>query len=264
MAHRSAMRSPSKLAGREPCDLDALERPAAPYAAAGDPGRLRVGVLMEATTTVAMDGECRDAAEGAGRLLAELGHDVDGAHPAALAPGLDIDRVLRVFAVGAAGDVAGLEPLVDRPLGEEDFEPYTWHLVRSGREVSALHAASARRKLDMWAASIAAWWSEGFDLLVTPTMPMPAPRTGELAVRADAVEEGAHRMVGALAFTLPFNLTGQPAISVPFAMSAAGLPLGVQLVATHGREDLLLRVAAQLEDALGWGTRRPQPAVSPA
>ena len=71
-------------------------------------------------------------------------------------------------------------------------------------------------------------------------------------------------MLGALAFTLPFNLTGQPAISVPFAMSAAGLPLGVQLVATHGREDLLLRVAAQLEDALGWGTRRPQPAVSPA
>ena len=252
------------LAGPEPGDLDALERPAASYAAAGDPGRLRVGVLTEATTTVPIDGECRDAAEGAGRLLAELGHDVDDAHPAALARGLDVDRVLRVFAVGAAGDVAGLEPLVDRPLGEEDFEPYTWHLVRSGREVSALRAVSARRKLDMWAASIAAWWSEGFDLLVTPTMPIPAPRTGELAIRADAVEEGAHRMLGALAFTLPFNLTGQPAISLPFAMSAAGLPLGVQLVAAHGREDLLLRVAAQLEDSLAWGTRRPQLAVSPA
>ena len=131
--------------------------------------------------------------------------------------------------------------------------PTPGHLVRSGRDVSALRAASARRKLDMWAASIAAWWSQGFDLLVTPTMPIPAPCTGELAIRADAVEEGAHRMLGALAFTLPFNLTGQPAISVPFAMSAAGLPLGVQLVAAHGREDLLLRVAAQLEDAPGVG-----------
>jgi amidase len=252
------------LAGPEPGDLNALERPVAPYAGAGDPGRLRVGVLTEARATVAMDGECRDAAEGAGRLLAELGHDVDEAHPAALAQGLDVDRVLLVFAVGAAGDVAGLEPLVGRPLGEEDFEPYTWHLVRLGRELSALRAASARRKLDIWAASIAEWWSEGFDLLITPTMPIPAPRTGELAIRADAVAEGAHRMLGALAFTLPFNLTGQPAVSVPFAMSTAGLPLGVQLVATHGREDLLLRVAAQLEDALAWGTRRPQPAASPA
>jgi amidase len=58
-------------------------------------------------------------------------------------------------------------------------------------------------------------------------------------------------------WTLPFNLTGQPAISLPLHWNDAGLPIGVQLVATHGREDLLLRVAAALEVAMPWRDRRP-------
>ena len=58
-------------------------------------------------------------------------------------------------------------------------------------------------------------------------------------------------------WTLPFNLTGQPAISLPLHWNADGLPIGVQLVAAYGREDVLLRIAAVLEDAMPWRNRRP-------
>ena len=104
---------------------------------------------------------------------------------------------------------------------------------------------------------MAAWWASGFDLLVTPTTAQPPPRLGALASPPDAPLEGFVRAAPYGAFTAVFNLTGQPAISLPLHWTADGLPVGVQLVAAFGREDLLLRVAAQLEQARPWKDRRP-------
>ena len=101
------------------------------------------------------------------------------------------------------------------------------------------------------------WWAEGFDLLLTPTIPEPPPRLGEFDATPTDPLHGFARGGAFVAFTLPFNVTGQPAISLPLHWSSDGLPIGVQLVAAYGREDVLIRVAAQLEAARPWRDRRP-------
>ena len=101
------------------------------------------------------------------------------------------------------------------------------------------------------------WWhpadgTPGFDLLVTPVIATPPPAIGYLTGPGGGV-----RVQELLQFTAQINVTGQPAISLPLHVSADGLPVGVQLIAGFGREDLLVRVASQLEAAAPWANRRP-------
>ena len=96
------------------------------------------------------------------------------------------------------------------------------------------------------------WWHQGFDLLLTPTIAEPPTTRG---FRGEDPFVGLVRSVEVVAFTAPFNTTGQPAVSLPLHWDD-GLPIGVQLVAAYGREDLLVR-AAQLEEAQPWSDRRP-------
>ncbi|HYV55926.1 MAG TPA: amidase family protein, partial [Candidatus Nitrosopolaris sp.] len=100
-------------------------------------------------------------------------------------------------------------------------------------------------------------WEDGFDLLVTPTLPEPPPTLGQFAATPDDPQHGFLRGGAFVTFTLPFNVSGQPAVSVPLHWSPDGLPIGIQFVAPYAREDMLLRVAAQLEAAQPWSGRRP-------
>ena len=103
----------------------------------------------------------------------------------------------------------------------------------------------------------AAWHELGFDLLLTPTCGQPPPQLGELVSTREQGLLGFVRAAPYGLFTSPFNLTGQPAISLPLHWTPEGLPVGVQLVAAYGREDMLSRVAAQLESAVPWSDRHP-------
>ena len=114
--------------------------------------------------------------------------------------------------------------------------------------VSFMHGAGRRT---------AAWHEGGYDLLLTPTCGQPPPRIGDLVSPPDEPLAGYVRSAPFGMFTSPFNMTGQPGISLPLHWNDAGLPIGVQLVAPYGREDLLFQAAAQLEDALPWRDRRP-------
>jgi amidase len=160
-------------------------------------------------------------------------------------------------AVESWGQKLGVE------VGPNDVEPLTWELAKRGQEVSAPTLIASTEYAHSFGRRLAAWWDEGFDLLLTPTQAAPPPRIGELASDAD------NPMAPFIAsspyglYTLPFNLSGQPAISLPGGLTAgddrwpAGLPLGVQLVAPQGGEHLLLSVARQWEEASPWSGHVP-------
>ena len=126
-----------------------------------------------------------------------------------------------------------------------------------GRGHTAVEYVRAVECLQANARRMAEWWTAGFDLLLTPTLAEPPPTLGQFSAVPSDPMRGFVRSADFVAFTLPFNTSGQPAISLPLGWSAGGLPIGVQLVAAYGREDVLLRVAAQLEAARPWARRRP-------
>ena len=107
------------------------------------------------------------------------------------------------------------------------------------------------------ARRLSSWWDSGFDLLLSPTTGTPAYEIGFLASPPDNPLAPLYKASSVLPFTGMYNITGQPAISLPLHMSADGLPVGVQLGAAYGREDVLVRVAAQIEEAAPWTGRIP-------
>jgi amidase len=147
--------------------------------------------------------------------------------------------------------------VLGREIGPDDVEPLTWTLAEIGRARNAgryladvgIHQGLSR--------VIAMWFEAGHDLLLTPTMAeVPSP-LGSWDDSGERPMDAFDRSAPAGAFTAVFNITGQPAISLPLHWSDDGLPVGVQLVAPLGREDLLIAVAAQIERAAPWADRVP-------
>jgi amidase len=199
-----------------------------------------------------------DAVEDAGVVLRKVcGHEVESAWPDALDEAELIEHFFTIMTTGVAYDIANLAKIAGREIGPDDVEPLTWEHYQVGRAHTAAAYVAAVEALRAWTRRMARWWKPdagGFDLLLTPTMASPPATIGE--VRGDDPLVALTSAVPYAAFTLPFNITGQPAISVPLGWTD-GLPIGVQLVAAAGREDLLLRVAAQLEAVRPWAGRRP-------
>jgi hypothetical protein len=111
--------------------------------------------------------------------------------------------------------------------------------------------------MHQYSARVQRWWAEGWDVLVTPTIAEPPPLLGEYAAQPDNPLWPITRAVVEVAYAIPFNITGQPAISLPLHWSADGLPVGVQLVAAYGREDLQLRWPPS------WSRRALGPTAAP-
>jgi amidase len=140
---------------------------------------------------------------------------------------------------------------------DDDLEPDNLFYGQLGAGVSAADYLETLAGQYHWTRELLSWWhpldgSRGFDLLVTPVLAGPPPRIGELVGK-----QGVARVRALLQFTAQFNVSGQPAVSLPLHWTPDGLPVGVQLVAAYGREDLLVRIAAQLEQAQPWSDRRP-------
>jgi amidase len=242
--------------GPMPGDPYTAPPPARPYAeeVGAAPGRLRVGVLARFAD---LHPECADAARDAAGLLASLGHHVEETYPAALDEGDDTARNFTILvAAWVATTLAEWSEITGAEIGAGDVEPMTWGLAEMGRVCNAPMYLRAVEWMHGYSRRMAAWWDEGFDVLITPTLAGPPPRIGELAPPADnPLDLG--KTMKLIPFTAPFNITGQPAMSLPLGWTTTGLPIGVQFVGAYGREDLLFRLAAQVEEARPWGGKRP-------
>lgn len=212
-----------------------------------DPGRLRIGFLTEHPDgTVPMDPEPAAAVRAAAGLLEALGHDVEAGGPDALA---EEDFALHfgtVVAVHLAAEVEGIGRWRGKPVDPGELETRNRILGATGRGVGAVEYVASRDWIDGFRRRMAGWW-ESYDLLLTPSLGVAPFPLGWLP--DDDVSMARGRTNRAVAFTSPVNATGQPAISLPLHRTAAGLPVGVQLVAAVGREDLLIRIASQIEAA---------------
>lgn len=214
------------------------------------PRGLRIGLTTTAFNEAEVDAECVEAAESAGHLLESLGHAVEAAAPDALFDPSLQEAMKDALAATTAADVCVWSRRLGRPLGEDDLEASSWNLVQRAERLGAVGLVTAMECMEDASRRAAAWWADdGFDLLVTPTTAEGPTVLGELQSR--------HQPGRSSAFTRVVNATGNPAISLPLGWTDDGVPRGVQLVAAHGREDLLISVAAALEEAAPWADRRP-------
>ena len=244
------------LAGEEPGDLFVAPPPARPFAeeVGADPGSLRIawwdGPAMEA---FGIDDECAAAVRGTAALLEELGHRTERSLPRAMAEPTFEDHFLVLVTTALLTELASWSEVLGREIAIDELEPGNQVLAALGAEHSGVDYLRAVLWCETWRRELAATFAGGIDLLCVPVLAYPPARIGELS---DPVE-GLGRVLATLQYTAQANVAGVPAMSVPLHWTPSGLPVGVQFIAPYGREDRLIRLAAQLEAARPWADRVP-------
>jgi amidase len=210
------------------------------------PGKLRVAFASTRPDAV-VDPDWSVAVEATAALLSDLGHQVTEASPP-WTP-LDVDHPVIVAR-------CGLMVAIEEDLPPfEVLDPINQKFIEVGRTVSVRDALRGDLIAAQLARSIVAFFDD-YDILVTPTNATAPPLVGALRDN-DNPWNGLAKSLLACPFTADWNMTGQPAVSIPLFVDSAGLPIGIQIVGRPAAEDVLIRVSAQLEDARPWAARRP-------
>jgi amidase len=251
------------LAGYEVGDATWAPRPAEPYSASvrRDPGRLRVAMTTANPLGVDVDPECVRGMRVACDLLTALGHEVEEATPSM--PGRD---ALRLF-IGAFGPAVSLgisygELLAGRPPGADEIEPLSSAIHEQSQQLTSVGYLGAVAQLQAVARGLVAFFA-GYDILLTPALAERPLAIGDCnGVGEDPMADLA-RSGRFTPFTSLFNVTGQPALTVPIGFGEDKLPTSVQLVGRPLGEDTLLQIAAQMEAAQPWAQHRPALADQP-
>ncbi|MEN9868198.1 MAG: hypothetical protein RL748_3788 [Pseudomonadota bacterium] len=249
--------------------LSALDTPCRP---------LRIAYTDQPFLGGTLDSECRAAMQHSLKLLEQLGHHVEQAHP----PLGDPEQMCRAMLVMVSGEMAGLVRNSAKVLGRRatwrDMEPGSWAMACNGEILSAGEFAWMRAFI-LEQGRIMSQFHRNWDVLVTPVLNQPPAAVGALAPSAlemrlsqltlgrlgwswllrfsPIIDDNSRRMMAYLGWTIPFNMSGQPSASVPLYWRADNIPLGTQLTAAHGNDALLLQLSHQLEQAQPWGQRRP-------
>lgn len=253
--------------GPQPGDPYGCPAPSRPYSDEVKAGTrpLRIALLTESLTGDSLQPAVIDAARESAKKLEDLGHEVTGFElPSAGEPEMLYQTFITRWAAGMSQTADILSLIIGRPLTRDDVEPLTWALIEKGRTEGGAAYLAAVAQHQLIARLIAGIQIDGqFDLLMTPTLATVPPKLGHFDQDVPDPMEAMEKARELATFTGIFNATGQPAISLPLEMSEEGLPIGIQFVAPLWGEDVLIRLAGELERAHPWIDRRA-PGVLPA
>jgi Asp-tRNA(Asn)/Glu-tRNA(Gln) amidotransferase A subunit family amidase len=248
--------------------LDAIEggTPGEPYAAPAKagaflgevgrpPGRLKVAVSRQAASHVKVHPDCLAALDDAAKLMASLGHEVVEADPE-----IDPDRFETLFwqlvSANTAADLIEFADLFGHAPGRNEMERWTFELARMTERTGAAEFMLGFRNLWRLHRPMGAFLAR-HDVLLTPTLGSPPVPLGTLDTDMEDAVELRRRINAFIPFTPLANALGHPAMTVPLHWNAEGLPVGVMFQARLGADDLLFRLAGQLEEARPWKDRHP-------
>ena len=222
-----------------------------------DPGRLRIAYVTTALDGSAIDPECVKATEATAALCAELGHAVEPAMP-----DLDVAAIRNcwrvIISVGLWNTLALRGAALGREPAPDDVEAVTWALANEGKARSGVEYVRAVQTMHAIGRQFAAFL-ESYDLLLSTTMAKPPIPLGAMDMTNPDLDDYYERqLMDEIPFTPLANETGGPAMSVPLHWTDDGLPVGVHFGGRFGEDGLLLRLAAQLEEARPWIDRRPE------
>lgn len=213
------------------------------------PKALRIGLIGTPITHSPVDPECVNAVSNAAKLCEDLGH-----HVSEIQLPVDPEEFFAstriIMGTGTVVQVSNRERQLGREVTENDLEPIIWQRYQSSRAYTAEQLWDAQQRIEITAQRIALL-QQDYDLLLSPTLATPPVKLGKLSLNQDnaAYEKEA---ISASAFTMLYNATGQPAMSVPLHWTPAGLPVGVMFAGRYGEEALLYALAGQLEQANPW------------
>ena len=242
------------VSGSVPGDPYPIPSPPEPFLRAmqRDPGRLRVGFTVTAPGPV--DAEVIAAVHQVAHLLQGAGHHV---HEQDM--GIDLLALWQTYTAMSVVEPANFwsyaETLVGRAVTAQDVEPITWAILQQGRAVRAVDHVARVESLRQSARQIVQNL-HALDIYITPTLTQPPRPKGHYNMGLTDLAAYNALWTDAI-FLFPFNISGQPAMSLPLGQFANGLPLGIQIIARQGQEALLLSVARFLEQAMPWANRHP-------
>lgn len=221
-----------------------------------DPPRLRIAYSTSAPNGASVHPDCVAAVEQAALLCEELGHAVEEA-----APEFDVEALEQAFrAVFQANTMANIGRATGGKLpAEGEVEPMTRAIAERGMAMRAADYIGSLQTMHRETRRIAKFFTH-YDVWLTPTLATPPPRIGQFETSAADVDQWLARLMAFIPFTYLFNVTGQPAMTLPLGTSRDGLPVGCHFAARYAQEGLLFALAGQIERARPWNTRRPEPA----
>jgi amidase len=219
-----------------------------------EPGRLRIAFTDKSPYGTAIDPEIAAATREIAALLVGLGHHVEERAPVLAAdPAVVMSTIV---AANTALNVRLAEQRFGRAMTADDFEILTLASAHNGQKASAADYVAAQLSAFQISRALATFF-ETCDVFLCPTLCSPPLRIGELNTMSEDLSHIAPILRRYMPATSMFNMSGQPAMSVPLAWNAAGLPLGMMFAARFGDEATLFRLAAQLEQARPWKDKLP-------